>query len=644
MGRAAKTAGRRLATIGLVTVMTVLALASTAAAQTRLPTGFFFPVTTFVQTGCSYYLARDAAHGGCYPFDGYYHLGYDIRASVGAPVFAISAGMVAKIEPDNAGNLAIYVRHTLSDGSTFHAMYGHVRSTLTVGQTVLAGATIATVGPYAATASHLHFGMSPGPIIPLGSAEYGLNAYWPATNGFTDPINWVLTRSPASTSTVRLTVTVSGGGVVTGGQSAITCGGGATSCTADYMPGTSVTLTATASAGWTFGGWSGSCSGQSACVVSMTAARTVNATFVPATGTVSAFGKIGPVNANTNQAVATILSWDPAANASSYEICVDSTNNLACDTGWVNVGTNTMAAPGGLTTGKVYYWQVRARGGTAITESDGGVWWKFTTRSGARFLCDVNYDGRADLLWQRSTDGLAATWYMAGSSATGGAVFPYDAAFGAAWKIVGAGDFNGDMACDLLYQHTDGRLTAWMMDSTRRWGVQALAPSAMTDSDTKLRAVTDINGDGYSDLIWQKESTGEVTAWLMNGTSRAGVLTFAPKQETDLGWKIVGAGDMNQDGYPDLLWQHDQTRALNVWIMVGGVRQESRAIALVPDAGWVLVSVADTNWDGQPELFWQHTATGTLGMWSMSGGSVAQVVPLTPSANTDKTWRLVGPR
>ncbi|HEU4890605.1 MAG TPA: VCBS repeat domain-containing M23 family metallopeptidase [Vicinamibacterales bacterium] len=633
--------GRRIATVGVLGVMSVVAFASAAAAQSRLPTGFYFPLTTFVSTGCSYWLARDAAHGGCYPFNGYYHLGYDIRAAAGSPVFAVSAGTVAKIESDNAGNIAMYVRHTLSDGSAFHAMYGHVRSTLRVGDTVLAGATIATVGPYASTASHLHFGISPGAIVPPGSYEIGINAYWPSTNGFADPLNWIMTKSPASVSTARLTVAVTGSGVVTSSQSGISCGAGATACSADFMPGTSVTLTTSASAGWTFAGWSGSCSGSSACVVAMTTARTVNATFVPATGTVGAFGKTGPVNANTKQAAATVLTWSRAANATSYEICIDTTNNLACDTGWSSVGTNTMAAPA-VSLGVTYYWQVRARGGTAVTESDGGVWWRFTTKSGSRFVCDVNYDGRADLIWQRSSDGAAAAWYMAGTSATGGVAFPVDAAFGAAWKIVGAGDFNADMACDLLFQHTDGRLTAWMMDSTRRWGVLPLSPAAMTDPDTKLRAVTDINGDGFSDLIWQKESTGVVTAWLMNGTTRVDVLDFAPQQESDLGWKLMAAADMNQDGYPDLIWQHDQTRAVSVWLMVGSVRQESRAIATIPTAGWVLQAVGDTNWDGRPEIFWRHPTTGAIGVWIVNGLAVSQVV--TPLASSDLAWRIVGPR
>jgi endoglucanase len=67
-----------------------------------------------------------------------------------------------------------------------------------------------------------------------------------------------------------------GSGTVTSAPSGIDCGG---TCGANYASGTSVTLTAAAASGSTFAGWSGACSGTGACTVSMTAARSVTATF-----------------------------------------------------------------------------------------------------------------------------------------------------------------------------------------------------------------------------------------------------------------------------------------------------------------------------------------------------------------------------
>lgn len=79
--------------------------------------------------------------------------------------------------------------------------------------------------------------------------------------------------------TFPLTVTKagSGSGTVTSSPAGINCG---TDCTQTYNHGTVVTLTASASFFSFFTGWSGGgCTGTGACVVSMTTARTVTATF-----------------------------------------------------------------------------------------------------------------------------------------------------------------------------------------------------------------------------------------------------------------------------------------------------------------------------------------------------------------------------
>jgi hypothetical protein len=69
----------------------------------------------------------------------------------------------------------------------------------------------------------------------------------------------------------------SGQGTVTSNPAGIDCG---TTCLAVFNQNTVVTLTATAAAGSTFGGWSGAgCTGTGTCIVTMNAAQTVTATF-----------------------------------------------------------------------------------------------------------------------------------------------------------------------------------------------------------------------------------------------------------------------------------------------------------------------------------------------------------------------------
>lgn len=80
------------------------------------------------------------------------------------------------------------------------------------------------------------------------------------------------------THTVK--VTIVGPGSVSSTPGGITC---PSTCSASYASGTAVALTATPDSGATFTGWSGDCTGSSACSVTTDADRVVTATFAGTT-------------------------------------------------------------------------------------------------------------------------------------------------------------------------------------------------------------------------------------------------------------------------------------------------------------------------------------------------------------------------
>ena len=73
-----------------------------------------------------------------------------------------------------------------------------------------------------------------------------------------------------------LDVAVNGLGTVTSAPPGIAC---PSDCTEDYLDGTLVTLSQVADPSFVFTGWSGDCTGTGACQVTMSAARSVTATF-----------------------------------------------------------------------------------------------------------------------------------------------------------------------------------------------------------------------------------------------------------------------------------------------------------------------------------------------------------------------------
>lgn len=77
----------------------------------------------------------------------------------------------------------------------------------------------------------------------------------------------------------RLTVQKqgTGSGTVTSTPGGIAC---SSDCSAPFIPGTPVVLTALPAPGSTFAGWTGACAGTGVCNVTMDGAKSVTATFV----------------------------------------------------------------------------------------------------------------------------------------------------------------------------------------------------------------------------------------------------------------------------------------------------------------------------------------------------------------------------
>ena len=155
------------------------------------------------------------------------------------------------------------------------------------GTTVLLGAPSDNANTGAAWAFTLSGGMStPQKLVgtgAVGAAGQGASVAL-SRNGTTAIIGGSLDQDATGAAWVfaqlfTLTVSDNGAGTISSSQSNIDC---QTACSSSYRSGTEVTLTATPQSGYVFAGWSGACSGTGSCVVTMSMAENVTATFAPA--------------------------------------------------------------------------------------------------------------------------------------------------------------------------------------------------------------------------------------------------------------------------------------------------------------------------------------------------------------------------
>ena len=160
-----------------------------------------------------------------------------------------------------------------------------------------------------------------------------------------------LSSGLATSAPTSLNIANTGAGSIVSSDGLTSC----TSCTATYTKGSVVTLTAQPAAGETFVGWSGACSGNGSCNVSMAAAANVTAVFVGPPGP-PGIGQISAGNASASIGLTAPSSNGGAAISEYSATCVSSNG------GGSGYGSNSSSpiVVSGLSNGKTYTCRVAA--------------------------------------------------------------------------------------------------------------------------------------------------------------------------------------------------------------------------------------------------------------------------------------------
>lgn len=251
---------------------------------------------------------------------------------------------------------------------------------------------------------------------------------------------------------------------------------------------------------------------------------------------------------------------------------------------------------------------------------------------------DFNGDQQADLFFQHA-DGTMAVWLLNGIDLIISQILePNENREGC---LVANGDMNRDGKMDLLFQQPDGRLAIQYLRIITQTETEIL-PGVAVAAGWRLAATGEFNGDEQLDLVFQ-HADGAIEVWLMNGPILARKMPTSPTGPIGSDWRLAGAADFNQDRQTDLLFQHQTSGDLAVWLMHGTTQQEGRLLhpSNPGNPAWKLVAVADYNDDGQIDLVFQNGRD--LGIWFMNGIKLVGG-KFFPERIDDPAWSVAGPR
>jgi len=134
----------------------------------------------------------------------------------------------------------------------------------------------------------------------LSVGSHSITAGYSGTTAVAASLSGAISQTILGVQTLTVAKAGGGAGTVTSNVGGISCGA---TCSAPYNAGTTVILTAAASGGSIFAGWSGGgCSGLGTCTVTMNANTTVTATFVTVSGSLALTVTPDPLDLG-NQAV-----------------------------------------------------------------------------------------------------------------------------------------------------------------------------------------------------------------------------------------------------------------------------------------------------------------------------------------------------
>ena len=281
---------------------------------------------------------------------------------------------------------------------------------------------------------------------------------------------------------------------------------------------------------------------------------------------ISLFGFLLPAQAATS----VTLTWDRsgASGIAGYRLHYGTSSHNLSQTR--DLGNTTTTTVSNLLPGQTYYFAVtdyNTAGVESIYSNEVSFTATVPIANGSGVAKDFNNDGKADLIWENTSNGACVIWNLNNGVVVPNATIALPT-LAPGWQIAAVGDFLGNGQSDLVLENTiDGSHSIWVMNK----GVYVYTIALPTLAGGWLVVgAGDFSGGGQAGLVLENANSGSRVIWILNSGSYV--------RSIDLGtvgpsWHIAGVGDFLGNGQADLVWENTTTGQRAIWFMNNGVKQ-----------------------------------------------------------------------
>jgi hypothetical protein len=200
-------------------------------------------------------------------------------------------------------------------------------------------------------------------------------------------------------------------------------------------------------------------------------------------------------------------------------------------------------------------------------------------------------------------------------------------------------DLNGDGFPDLLLQNqVDRRIAVLTMKGTSISSSGSLTPTL--PANWRAAGVADFDRDGRNEVVVQNTETRAVSILFLTGQRITASIPVNPIMPAN--WQVLAAADVDGDNRPDLVVENTSTFQIAALLMNGTKMKGSRSFSKSLPAGWMIAGAADFDGDGQTDLVVQNSATRQVSILTLIGQAIVGSASVPPTLPADWYVAAVG--